>query len=80
MRLLTVPDGEGGRSLSLFDATLGRYAQAAAIHQATMPGMDSRAACVAVQRRKFPIGDLVRPDLDGRAATEGIVHAPFFVQ
>jgi hypothetical protein len=42
--------------------------------------MDSRAVCAALQRHKSPIRDLVRRDLDGRAATEEILHAPFFVQ
>src|SRR3954465_13508145 len=42
-------------------------------------GMDSHAVCAALQRHKSRIRDLVRRDLDGCAATEEIVHAPFFV-
>ena len=59
---------------------LRRYARAAVIRLTTMPGMDSHAVCAALQRHKSPIRDLVRRDLGARAATEEIVHAPFFVR
>src|SRR5437762_10358293 len=59
---------------------LRRYARAGVIRLTTMPGMDSHAVCAALQHHKSPIRDLVRRDLDGCAATEEIVRAPFFVR